>query len=66
MGRACSTKGGKGMHIAYWWESQKKRDHYADQDVGGWIVLNWILERKDWVVLTGLIWLKIGTSGGFL
>jgi hypothetical protein len=25
--------------------SQKERDHYEDQDVGGWIILKWILER---------------------
>jgi hypothetical protein len=28
MGRASSTNGGKrGMHIGYWWESQKEMDH---------------------------------------
>jgi hypothetical protein len=27
----------------YWWESQKERDHWEDQDVGGW--LNRIIER---------------------
>jgi hypothetical protein len=27
--------GGRGMHIGYWWESQKERDHWEDQDVGG-------------------------------
>jgi hypothetical protein len=25
------------MHIRYWWESQKERDHQEDQDVGGWV-----------------------------
>jgi hypothetical protein len=29
----------KGMYIGYWWESQKERDHYEDQDVGGWTIL---------------------------
>jgi hypothetical protein len=33
------------MHIGYWWESQKERDHWEDQDVGGWTILKWILER---------------------
>jgi hypothetical protein len=27
-----------GMHIGYWWEGQKERDHSEDQDVGGWII----------------------------
>jgi hypothetical protein len=27
--------GRRGMHIGYWWESQKERDHYEDEDVGG-------------------------------
>jgi hypothetical protein len=35
----------RGMHIGYWWESQKERDHWEDQDVGGWTILKWILER---------------------
>jgi hypothetical protein len=30
------------------------------------IILRWILEREDGVVWTGLIWLRIGTSGGLL
>jgi hypothetical protein len=34
-----------GMHIGYWWETQKERDHEEDQDVGGWIILKWILEK---------------------
>jgi hypothetical protein len=29
-----------GMHIGYWWESQKEGDHWEDQDVGGLAVLN--------------------------
>jgi hypothetical protein len=54
------------MHIGYWWESQKVRDHWEDQDVGGWTILKWILERQDELVWIGLIWLRIGTSGGLL
>jgi hypothetical protein len=36
--------GRRGMHIGYWWERQKERDHWEDQDVGGWTILKWILE----------------------
>jgi hypothetical protein len=32
----------------------------------GRIILRWILERYDGMVWTGLIWLRIGTSGGLL
>jgi hypothetical protein len=28
-----------------WWESQKERDRLEDQDVDGWTILKWILER---------------------
>jgi hypothetical protein len=52
--------------VDYWWESQRERDHYEDQDVGGWIILVWILERWDGVMWTGLVWLRIGTGGGLL
>jgi hypothetical protein len=31
--------GRRGMHIGYWWESQKERDHSEDEDVGGWTIL---------------------------
>jgi hypothetical protein len=53
------------MHIGYWWESQTKRDHWVDQDIGGWTTLKWI-ERQDGMVWIELIWLSIGTNGGLL
>jgi hypothetical protein len=34
--------------------------------LGEWIILKWILEKHDEVVCTGLIWLRIGSSGEFL
>jgi hypothetical protein len=37
--------GGGGMHIGYWWESQKERNHQEDQNIGGWAILRRILER---------------------
>jgi hypothetical protein len=54
------------MHVGIWWESQKERDHFEDQDVVGWTILKWILEREDGMIWTGLIWLRVGTSGGLL
>jgi hypothetical protein len=54
------------MHIGYWRESQKERDHYEDQDVGRWTILKWILERYDVMLWTGSIWLRIETSGRLL
>jgi hypothetical protein len=46
MGGSCSTNGGRrGTCIGYWWESQRERDRYKDQDIGEWIILGWILER---------------------
>jgi hypothetical protein len=34
------------------WESQRERDHLEDQDIGGWIILGWILA-----------WCGLGGSG---
>jgi hypothetical protein len=41
------------MHIGYWLESQKERDYWEDQDIGGWKILKWTLERDgmDWIDL---------------
>jgi hypothetical protein len=33
------------MHIEFWWEGQKEREQWEDQDVGGWTILKWIVER---------------------
>jgi hypothetical protein len=33
------------MHIGYWWENENERDKQDDQDVGGWIILKWVLEK---------------------
>jgi hypothetical protein len=37
--------GRRGLHIGCWWESQRERDHWKDQDVSGWTILKYILER---------------------
>jgi hypothetical protein len=37
--------GRREMHIGSWWENQRERDHWEDQDVGGWVILKLTLER---------------------
>jgi hypothetical protein len=40
--------GRREIHTGYWWKSQK-RPLGKDLDVGGRIILNWILEnRMEW------------------
>jgi hypothetical protein len=56
----------KGMHIGFWRESRKERDHQEELDVCGRIILRWILEKQYGMVWTGFIWLRISTSGGLL
>jgi hypothetical protein len=46
MGGACNTNEGEElMYIEFWWERQKERYHWEDQNVSGWTILKWILER---------------------
>jgi hypothetical protein len=37
--------GRREMHIGYLRESQKLRDHWEVQDVSGWTILKWKLEK---------------------
>jgi hypothetical protein len=57
------------MHIGYWWECQKERDHQEDQDVGdltikidlreiGWNGMDWIdlaQDRYQWRALVNTV-----------
>jgi hypothetical protein len=38
------------------WESQKERDHYEDQDVGGWVTFKWIFRERGW---DGMDWIDL-------
>jgi hypothetical protein len=58
--------GRKGLHIGYWRESQKERDHYENQGVGGYTILKLMLERQNGMEWIGFIWFRIGTNGGLL
>jgi hypothetical protein len=66
MGRACSTNGEKRNAHRILVGSPEKRDHWEDQDVGEWTILKQVLERLNFLLWTGLIWLKIRTSGWHL
>jgi hypothetical protein len=49
------------MHIRYLWERQKERPRRR------WVGnIKMDLREIGWVVWIGLIWLRIGTSGGIL
>jgi hypothetical protein len=37
--------GRRGLHIGFWWKSQKERDNEEDLDVDGTLILKWILEK---------------------
>jgi hypothetical protein len=50
--------GRRRMHIEYWWESQKEREHWEGQDVGEWTIVKQILEREEGMVWIGLIWFR--------
>jgi hypothetical protein len=65
MGEACSTMGRRRMHVEYWWESQKERDHYKDLYISGIIILKWNLDRMKCYRLD-LMWFWMGASGGLL
>jgi hypothetical protein len=47
-------------------ENLKERDLLEDLGIDGRIILNWILGKQGKRVWTGFIWLRTGTSDGFL
>jgi hypothetical protein len=44
------------MRIGFWWESQRKRDHYEDLNICGRIILKWILRERGW---GGMYWIDL-------
>ena len=54
------------MCARFWRGNLRERDHWGDQDVGGRIILRWILSKWEGVMGTGWSWHRIGTGGGRL
>jgi hypothetical protein len=53
MGRTCGKMGRKGIHTGFLLGSEKERDYYEHQDVGGRIILKLNSECRvlDWTDL---------------
>ena len=67
MGWECSVYGGEERRIkVLWWGKLRGRDHLEDPGVDDRIILRWIFKKRDVRAYAGLIWLRIGTSGGVL
>jgi hypothetical protein len=55
--------GRREMHMKFWSQSLKGRDHSQDLGVDGRIS-DWILGKWGGKMRTGLIWLRIGINSG--
>jgi hypothetical protein len=60
MGTACSTNGGEEECIRYWWESQRERNHWEEQDIGRWTILKMDLREIEW---DGMDWIDLAQDG---
>jgi hypothetical protein len=40
--------GRRGLHTRFWQESQKEKDHHVEHALGGWIILELILDMVGW------------------
>jgi hypothetical protein len=48
------------------WRNLRVEEDLEDPDLDGKVILKCILEKWEVGAWTGSIWLRIGTSGGFL
>ena len=62
----CGTFGERSDAYRAWGGALKEIDHLEDKGVDGRIPLNWIIRKQGREAWTGLIWFRIGTSGGLL
>jgi hypothetical protein len=55
MGGECSTCGGEGVYIWFWWGNLREINHLEDPGVDGRIILRWIFRKFDVGAWTGWI-----------
>jgi hypothetical protein len=51
------------VHIGYWWNTLRGRDHLEDLGVERCVILKWIFKKWSREAWTGLFWFRIGTGG---
>jgi hypothetical protein len=54
------------VHTGFWWQYLIEGDQLEDPGVDRKIILKWIFKKWDGRAWMELIWLRIGTGGGFL
>jgi len=65
MGKACGTyRLEETRHGRFSWGNLKEKGYLEDLNVGGRVMLKYILNKCDGGAWTGLIWHGIGTSCG--
>jgi hypothetical protein len=55
--------GRREVHTEFWWRNVKERDCFGELGVDGRSVLKWVINKLEGRLWTGLIRLKLGTSG---
>ena len=50
------------MYIGFWWGNLREGDHLEDPGVGEGIILKLMLMKRDGVLWTAWIWLRVGTG----
>ena len=58
--------GRRHAYTGFWWGNLRERDHLEDPVVDGSVKIRWIFRKWDLGLWTELIWLMIGTGGGYL
>ena len=61
-GSVCSMHRRREMHKQVWWENANERNYLEDQLIYGKIIIELILKKKDWSVLTEFMLHRAGTS----